>query len=238
MKNHTFLLTIGLLCLASCDEGRLYEDRLVVPEEGLVLKMTGNVSGIGTWADGYSVVVAGFSADSEYAVIAKNLPLPDIDGGAVEVVMAGISEEVTRLELCAIDRLRGRIAGFRTLTDFSLDAQDTIRMDVGAVDVSMFHAIQTTVFNTTCTACHGNSTSSAAGLDLREGYSFSVLVNQPSSVVSGALRVSPGQADASILYQVLATDLSTGWGYDHTREVLSTTTQTLIEGWIDNGATE
>lgn len=40
-------------------------------EEGRTLRMSGRISGINKWPDGYSVVVAGFSDESEYAVVTK-----------------------------------------------------------------------------------------------------------------------------------------------------------------------
>ena len=51
---------------SSCDDGRIYEEQIVIPQEGLSLKMTGNISNIGDWPSGYSLVVAGFNEGSEY----------------------------------------------------------------------------------------------------------------------------------------------------------------------------
>ena len=46
---------------------------------------------------------------------------------------------------------------------------DTILMDAGTVDASMYNAIQQKIFNATWTACHGLSTTPGGGLNLLEG---------------------------------------------------------------------
>ena len=66
---------------SSCDDGRIYEEQIVIPQEGLSLKMTGNICNIGDWPSGYSLVVAGFNEGSEYAVVSKIVPNPSADGG-------------------------------------------------------------------------------------------------------------------------------------------------------------
>lgn len=80
---------------------------------GHVLKLTGRFSGLGNWADGYSVVVAGFNDKSEYAVITKSLPLNQPDGTEVVMTFGGINDEVTALKLCVINRLRECVAVFK-----------------------------------------------------------------------------------------------------------------------------
>ena len=61
-----------LAYITSCDDGRIYEKTETLSEEGRTLRMSGRISGINKWPDGYSVVVAGFSDESEYAVVTKN----------------------------------------------------------------------------------------------------------------------------------------------------------------------
>ena len=63
-----------LAYITSCDDGRIYEKTETLSEEGRTLKMSGRISGINKWPDGYSVVVAGFSDESEYAVVTKTIP--------------------------------------------------------------------------------------------------------------------------------------------------------------------
>ena len=85
MKNYILFLSLFMFVFASCDDGRLYQDRLIVPEEGRVVKLHVNMSGVDTWPDGYTVVLAGFNDDKEYSLIAKSIP----NNGDVDMVMAG-----------------------------------------------------------------------------------------------------------------------------------------------------
>ena len=148
--------TMGLLALlavtASCDDGRLYADRLIIPEEGRVVKLTATLEGLDTWSDGYSIVLAGFEDGSDYTAIAKSVQAAA--DGTVDITMSGVSEEVTTLELCAINRIRKRVATYYEL-DCSTMSDDTIRMDAGTLDVGMFATIQQDIFDRTCTGCHG-----------------------------------------------------------------------------------
>ncbi len=237
-KNLSHALVACLLAtlLSACDEGRLYEDRLVLPEEGLVLKLTGRVSGIDTWPGDYSVVVAGFSGDNEYASITKNVPLPATDGAEVEVVVAGISEDITRLELCAVDRLRHHMATFVALPSPSEHmGEDTVRCDVGTVDVGMYRTVQTQVFDASCTSCHGATGTASASLFLTGDRSYEALVGQPSRLEPERLLVSPGNADESFLSLVLHENGHTGMNHV---DILSGEPDmlTLMDDWIDHGA--
>ena len=227
---HFASTTAGLLALlalaASCDDGRLYADRLILPEEGRVVRLTATLDGLDTWADGYSVVLAGFGEGSDYAVIA--------DDGTVDITMSGVAEEVTTLEVCAINRIRKRVATYYEL-DCSTLADDTLRIDAGRLDVGMFATIQQDIFDRTCTGCHGEG----RWLDLSAGASHATLVGQPSTVFEGRTRVLPGHAAESVLYTILTTDESANLATDHqTQFTLSDEQFALIEDWIDGGAGE
>ena len=192
-----------LAYITSCDDGRIYEKTETLSEEGRTLKMSGKINGISKWPDGYSVVVAGFSDESEYAV----------------------------------NKLRKRVISFQSMDDLTA-VDDTILMDVGTVNVGMYHGIQEKVFNTTCAHCHGGSSSAAANLYLTEGKSYEALVNRPSKKVDGMLLVKPGSAQESVLHTLLNTTISSTWGYDHSKEIVSSPILTLIDDWINNGAQE
>ena len=214
-----------LAYITSCDDGRIYEKTETLSEEGRTLRMSGRISGINKWPDGYSVVVAGFSDESEYAV------------DEIQVTMTGVSDKVTTIELCVINRLRKRVISFRSMDDLTA-VDDTILMDVGTVDAGMYHGIQEKVFNTTCAHCHGGGSSAAGNLYLTEGKSYEALVNHPSKKVDGMLLVKPGSAQESVLHTLLNTTISSTWGYDHSKEILSSPILTLIDDWINNGAQE
>lgn len=221
------------MALASCDDGRLYEKPVVLPEEGRVVKLTGNLSGVGEWTGGYSIVVAGFADDSEYAVISKSVST-GADGRA-EVVLSGIKDDVQRVELCVINRLRKRILTLCAADDS--DAADTIRLEVGTMNVGMYAAIQEQLFNSTCTSCHGASTFAGGGLYLTEGKSYDALVGTPSQLADDKLLVEPGNADASVLYQAIATRVSATWRQDHSNMVMNTAMRDVVKDWI-NGIKE
>ena len=228
--------TMGLLALlavtASCDDGRLYADRLIIPEAGRVVKLTATLEGLDTWSDGYSIVLAGFEDGSDYTVIAKSVQAAD--DGTVDITMSGVAEEVTTLEVCAINRIRKRVATYYEL-DCSTLADDTLRIDAGRLDVGMFATIQQDIFDRTCTGCHGEG----RWLDLSAGTSYQTLVGQPSTVFEGRTRVLPGSAAESVLYTILTTSESADLGTDHqTQFTLSEEQFALIGDWIDDGAKE
>ena len=228
--------TMGLLALlavtASCDDGRLYADRLIIPEEGRVVKLTATLEGLDTWSDGYSIVLAGFEDGSDYTVIAKSVQAAD--DGTVDITMSGVAEEVTTLEVCAINRIRKRVATYYEL-DCSTLGDDTIRIDAGRLDVGMFATIQQDIFDRTCTGCHGEG----RWLDLSAGTSYQTLVGQPSTVFEGRTRVLPYNAAESVLYTILTTSESADLGTDHqTQFTLSEEQFALIGDWIDDGAKE
>ena len=136
------LLGLGILCLVSCDEGRIYEAVPATAEGGRTVKFTGKVTGMDTWPSGYTVAVAGFDAKSEYALTSANvMPSQAGEDGTVQVVMSGVTDEVTQIELCVINRIRERVVTFARV-DCSETAEDTIRMDVGEQQVGMFQAVQ------------------------------------------------------------------------------------------------
>lgn len=233
---HFASTTAGLLALlalaASCDDGRLYTDRLILPEEGRVVKLTATLDGLDTWTDGYSIVLAGFEEGSDYTVIAKSVQAAD--DGTVDITMSGVAEEVTTLEVCAINRIRKRVSTYYEL-DCSTLADDTIRIDAGRLDVGMFATIQQDIFDRTCTGCHGEG----RWLDLSAGASHATLVGQPSTVFEGRTRVLPGNAAESVLYTILTTGESADLGTDHqTQFTLSEEQFALIADWIDGGAEE
>lgn len=220
------------LSLAACDEGRIYDDTVIGSRDGITVRLSGQLSGIGTWPGGYNVVVAGFDDRSDYALISKSVGVPDEDGN-VEVEMTGVGDGVVTLELCVINRLRQRVVTFASVPAGNTSVVD---IDAGVLDVSMFGAIQSSVFGTTCSNCHGASNHAAAGLYLTEGMSYGSLVGQPSVKDDAMLRVSPGDASSSMLYQTVAGDVSATWNYDHTKEIISVVTLDLIKDWIDDGA--
>lgn len=235
MKGLCGLLLCAVYLTTACDDGRIYPDDVIVEREGGTVRVSGQVSGQGSWASGYSLVLASFSDDSEYAKTAKGLSVAA--DGTMDLVLSGIPSEVTTIEICAINKLRKRLVSFYRY-DYT-EQNDTVRIDAGTLDVGMFHAVQTNVFDRTCTSCHGGSTSAAAGLYLTAERSYDALVNVPADLSPEGLNyVTPGNVDSSFLHQVLNTDVSASWSMDHIDMITSSDLLNLVDDWIENGAEE
>ncbi|MDE5996704.1 MAG: hypothetical protein K2G77_00665 [Muribaculaceae bacterium] len=231
--NYIILASVFLGSLISCDEGRIYNDDTVQTEDGGAAHFSGTVTGADTWSQGYTLALAGFEDGNEYALISKNIET-SVSDGKCDITLSGIPGEVTKIELCAVDRLRRRVATFLS-ADYN--PQDgTIQLSAEMVDMSMSAAIQTEIFNTTCVQCHGGNGHAAAGLELLAGDSFSNLISIPSRKIPGMDRVTPGQSAESELFLILDTDISADWNYDHSVEVVRQEKLDLIRNWIDNGA--
>ena len=229
------LSALALLSLTACDDGRIYREE-VFNTEGRAAKLTGTLTGMEKWPSGYSIAIAGFVEGDDYAVISR--ALTEVDG-PVSVTMTNIGDEVTSIQLCVLDRLRRHV-----MTFYEADIEgirDTIRMEIGTMDVSMLTTIQQSYFSTTCANCHGASNRAAAGLYLTEGQSYGAIVGQPSTKVKDKLIVEPGNADNSVLHMVLNQQSVEGISMDHRDLVSEKNEQSilpLIDAWINNGAPE
>lgn len=223
----------ALIAATSCDEGRLYDNEVIVTGEGGNARVTTTVTGADSWTEGYTLVVAGFEDGNEFALISKNIGTLDADGKC-DVVLTGIPAEVSTVELCAIDRLRRRVATFASAPYAA--GGDTVRITTSETNLSMSAAIQQEIFNTTCTQCHGGSNYAAAGLHLTDGVSFAEMISVPSVKVNGKNRVEPGSSSQSVLFMILEGNTSAEWNYDHSVEVVRQEKLDLIRNWIDGGA--
>lgn len=229
--NCIILVSVFLGSLLSCDEGRLYNDYTVQTEEGGAARFSGKLNGTETWSQGYTLALAGFEEGNDYALISKNIEISVIEDRC-EITLSGIPSEVTAIELCALDRLRRRVATFIS-ADYNPE-DGIVQQSAEGIDVSMAAAIQTEIFNTTCIQCHGGNGHAAAGLDLMAGNSFGNLIDIPSRKISGMDRVSPGKSGESELFLILDSDISADWNYDHSVEVVRQEKLDLIRNWIDN----
>lgn len=228
---HIILILAILVGIQSCDEGRIYNDDAVQAEEGGTARFSGEVTGADTWSTGYTLALAGFEDGNDYALISKNIETAASEG-VYDVTLSGIPSDVSTIELCALDRLRRRVATFIS-ADYS-PREGTLQLNAERIDMSMSAAIQNEIFNTTCVQCHGGTGHAAAGLDLLAGNSFGNLISVPSRKISGMDRVSPGQSAESELFLILDTDISADWNYDHSVEVVRQEKLDLIRNWIDN----
>jgi len=229
-------LSLLSICLTSCDDGLIYKE-VAYNTVGRSAKLEGKITGLGNWAEGYTIAIAGFTEDDDYASISKAVQT-DSEGNAT-VIMTNIPDEVTSVQLCVLDRLRRHV-----MTFYEADIEgvrDTIRMEVGTVDASMFNAIQQSYLTTTCANCHGASNRIAAGLNLTEGNAYQAMVDVDSKKVDGKKIVDPNDAENSVLHMVLHQETVEGISMNHFDLVSEKNAQSilpLIDSWINNGAQE
>ena len=241
MKKYIFATLLGLVMLnvTACDDGRIYPETAATAE-GKTVVLEGVLNGLDNWASNYRVSIAGFEdANDDYASVSKVITTSDIKDGKVSIELSGLKSDIKLVRLCILDRLRKHIVTFNEV-DVS-NATETVRMDVGTVNISMFNAIQQNYFNTTCANCHGASNRAAAGLYLTEGKSYEALVDADSKKVEGLKLVEPNNAANSVLHMVLNQQSVEGISMDH-RDLVSEknelTILPLIDSWINNGAKE
>lgn len=226
------LLAVALTGLASlivsCDEGRIYPEDGVAGEASAVT-LEGTIHGIESWPEGYTVSLAGFDASDEYALISRNISIGE--GDEVMATLTNIPEGVATIEVCVIDRLRRRVATFKSQPYTISESESRIRVE--NLDMSMSQALQQEIFSTTCANCHGGSGYAAANLNLTPGHSVEQLVGVESQKVPGMMRVKPGDAANSLLYEILTSNQSTDWNYDHSKEIYDKVKLDLIKNWIE-----
>lgn len=238
MKKLLFALAAVCGLLSACDDGRIYEKELVIPKEGFTLKMTGELTGMDTWPSRYNVVLAAFNEGGENAVKSVTVPASCNDAGRVSVSLSGLKADVADLELCVVDLTRDRVISYKKVerADFNI-VGDTLYMEVGKVDLGMYKAIQTSVFNAKCVSCHGAQGNAPRDLFLTEGKSYADLVDVQSKAVPQYKLVSPGNPSESLL--PLALNENGLLHHDHSDilEARSKNTQvSLIRDWIKAGA--
>ncbi len=237
MKSH-FLTILSAILLFSCDDGSIEDKMYTDNTAGYSVEITGEFSGQDTW-DGtsYNIVVAGFDDESEYSVIQKTIPENTEEEGSTTVTLANVNTSARTIEIAAVTSLRTRIATFYSYTiPTGQHVDEPIRIDVGKLDVSMFQAINKSVFNGSslnCARCH-SSNRAAGGLDLSSANCLSNLINTPSQHDPSQIRVFPGNAEESFLYKVI-TD---GGGLSYTHPALFTEESRaplvkLIKTWIE-----
>ena len=237
------MLMAALACLASCDSGDIAESVHTVEEKGYTVKMTARVSGLSEWSgSGYALAVAGFTADSRYALLQRALPSTADDDTPVSLVLSNLSGELKTVELVLTNSLRERIITLAAINmaDYAANtARDTIRMDMGNIDVGRFGVLQTGLFDRACIQCHGASGRSAAQLNLTAGNAMTNLVDVPSTRREGMLRVESGNAEGSLLHLILNEGGENLLTHNHT-EILSSQfksnlkeVEALIDSWID-----
>lgn len=217
---HLFVLFLSALFCA-CDSGDIVESNYRVSASGKTLKMSARVSGMDEWGEGYSVALAGYSDESQYALMQRTLPSDLKDGSLVEMVLSNVSHDISSIELVITNKLRKRIVSLASveLEDYADDI-DTIYMDLGSLDVSLLGSLQKGFFDKACVQCHGENGRKAAGLDLTAGNAYTNLVDVACRQKEGENRVVSGDASGSLIYKILSVGGENYLHYNHT-EVLN-----------------
>lgn len=223
------IAAMSLTC-AGCDDGKIYPDNSTIEATGFTLTMKGEIAGCTQYdGSGYTVALAAFEEGNEFAVVSKNL-----DDGSDDVSVTNVDRKVSTVEVCIINRLRKRVVTLASENVAEATDNDVI-FNVGTLNVSPFSGINHDIFTTTCLQCHGGTETPAAGLDLNPSKAYADIVDVPSTVVEGEKIVAPGDASASTLWQIVATDISESWRFDHSN-LLTSDKSSFIEFWINNGA--
>lgn len=236
-KGLIFALISVMVCQTSCDDGLIHEEESTAEHTGYTVKLTGRITGVKTWVSSYNLVLAAFSESSEYAIVQQRIPQTAANGTTLTIY--DVDASANTVELCVTDILRRRVLTLKSMDiTTEADPSDTLTIDVGDIDASMFSAIQMGVFNSTCANCHGGSSSPAANLYLTEGNAYSNLVNVASTRVSEGVRVIPGDAANSVLHKVISPNNAAGLGFSHSGMIAEEEVLNLIDAWIDGGAKE
>ncbi len=233
-----------LLSLVACDDGDIREK---IPEnatDGYTVKLTGNIEGMDSWPSGYKLSLAAFTNNSDYTSMGK-IVTPDTEqNGKVEVVLNNVNTSYSTVELCFTNRINLRLVSLKSVDLAEVGkSDDTIRIDIGTLDVGMFPVIETYVFNDECARCHGGNGNAAGNLFLVRGKAYANLVGEnhegvASTVLPDSKRVVPGNAARSVLHNALAGDNSNlSLPLNH-ETMLPSSMVTMIDSWINNGAKE
>lgn len=209
------------LIFAACDSGDIAETAYYSSDTGQTVKLTAVLTGTDAWEEGdYAIALAGFRDGSNYAVMQHTLPVSAAEAAPATLELNNLTGQVSTVEFALTDRLRQRIVTLRsiTLADYP-DTQDTIRMDLGNIDVSPFSCLQRGILDKACIQCHGGNGHMAGSLDLKAGHSWNNLVNVRSALLD-EWRVKGGDADSSLIWKILNEGGENMLHYNHT-EVLS-----------------
>ena len=234
----TLLVSLSSIC--SCDDGAIEEHHQ--PTQGTntyTLRFCANIKGVSSWNGQYSVALACFDSESEYAKTVKTLHDTDADEDRDTILLSGIGTDISTVEVAILSPLRKRIA---SIASFKISADisdsDTIVIDAGDIEADMFASINRFVFQgNNCSRCH-SGLSPASDLNLSADVAYSNILNVPSVKSPSTLRVKPGDADNSYLYRII-TDENIGSHYAHTGLFTDAPQQAfidIIKSWINAGA--
>ena len=240
--NIIILILTTVLGLTSCDDGHINDP---VHNDGgatYTARLSGTFHSVGTWSGSYSVAMACFGDESAYSLLQTVIPASSDDESQV-LTLTNIPSEAKTIEIAVVNVLRERIA---TIYSYTVPADqrvgDTIKLDVGTLDVGMFGAINQFIFQgqaTSCARCHSGA-APAAGLDLSPTQAYRCLVGADATKAPSMARVLPGNAQESFLYKVI-TEGDDNVSYSHPALFADPSYAPFVEiirNWIEAGAKE
>ena len=228
----TAALLMAAAILTACDEGDIPE-KVVTMAAGRPIRMDCRLTGLDQWGEGYSVVMAIFDESTDGYDIAQHRVLAECEGRDTTLFWELNDTKAKTLELCLVSSLRERIITFAK-TDIG-EGSDTIRLRAGDIDVGIW-ASTLALFQQSCVRCHGEGEAAQLFLDTDRAYAS--LVNHPAhrTEFGGQPRVKPGDAEGSILHQMLDDHYANAQdiGVNHKAIFRSTYPLNIIDLWIDN----
>ncbi|MBO4730105.1 MAG: hypothetical protein J5593_01375 [Bacteroidaceae bacterium] len=223
------------LMLCACDDGHIDEPSYTTTTDAYTIQIKGTFQHINTWSSPYTVAAACFDDESPYSLTLT--PLADTS----QITLTNVPTTAKTVEIAVVNTLRKRIA---TIYTYQISEpqpfKDTIKIDVGNLDVGIYNAINQFVFQgNSCSQCH-SAQSPAASLDLTAANAYQNLVGAQATKDKNGTRVVAGDATNSYLYKVI-TEGDANVGYSHpalfTNETYSPFIN-IIRNWINNGATQ
>jgi len=222
----------------ACDDGAVNEKVIQNTGDGYNIKIIGTFNGVNTWSGKYSVAAACYEENAEYSVSQRVIPA-SAEGEQDTIVLSNVPSTVKTVELAVVNSLRKRISTIHSYTiEEGQSKNDTIKIEVGNTDLSMFTAINDGLFqNTTvnCAQCH-SSDHAAANLNMTRENAYNSLVGVNAHTNGAYMRINPGNADESYLYKVLA-EGTDEVRYSHVALMADHQTMLdILKAWINGGA--
>ncbi|MCM1028250.1 MAG: hypothetical protein NC342_05100 [Pseudoflavonifractor sp.] len=235
LRNLIIFCVVASTLLSSCDDGRIYPPENDIRQEGHTIEIKCRLDGVKDWnaTRDYFLSAAAFADDgSGYALVSLNIA----GGNNDALVLTGVPAEASTVKICILDRLRKEVVSLASMEIAGAPSvADTLRLDAGALDVSPLAALQDAVFTPTCSACHGGGAQAAASLSLltaNDTHKNTIGIPAHRATEQAPFRVMPGEADSSLLYLALTTDISSSWAYDHSVELVNPSLRDILRLWI------
>ena len=226
-------------CLTSCDSGNIYPET-GDPSEGRTVNFSVKFTDVENWPSEsrYVVCFACYKEGSTRPEVYHDISKPS-EGQEVTYKFKNLSSDVTTF---AITLARKSHKHVYNIYSEQIPGTDSKSITISALKVqSLFSYVQTNVFDARCTSCHGDGWTSA-GLDLREGKSYDLLVGHAAVTDPTRKRVVNSDAASSYIVDILTNaelPANINGHTNHPTTVMVSDEQlSLVKEWINSGAEE